>query len=164
MGMNIIVAMARNRAIGRNGDLIWHLREDLKHFKSLTMGHAVVMGRRTWESLPKGALPGRKNIVISSREGFQAEGAIVCSSPKKAFDTALNIDEEPFVIGGGLIYSEALEHTSRIFLTEVDAEYDDADTFFPAIERSQWRVAEESDIAIDEKSGLRYRFVTLERE
>lgn len=164
MGINIIVALGRDRAIGRGGDLIWHLREDLKHFKQTTMGHAIVMGRRTWESLPKGALPGRTNIVISRQPGFNAPGAVVCSSFEEAMNEAYKVDTDPFIIGGGQIYALAVGMATRLYLTEVDGVFDDADTFFPLFDLTEWNLVESSEYAADKSSGLRYRFVTFERK
>lgn len=164
MSINVIVALGRNLAIGRDGDLIWHLKEDLKYFKAKTMGHAIIMGRRTWESLPKGALPGRTNIVLSRQAGFIAPGAIVCSSLEEAIKAAYEVDQEPFIIGGGRIYAAAIGLATRLYLTEVDECFADADTFFPAIDMTEWHVTECSDYLEDVCSGLRFRFLRLDRK
>lgn len=161
--LHIIVARSRDGAIGRDGDLIWHLREDLRHFKDLTMGHAIVMGRRTWESLPKGALPGRTNIVVSRDPAFHAEGAHVFSSLEEALAAAREADPEPFIIGGGTVYAAALPLATHIHLTEVDTECPGADTFFPEPEPSQWQVVDTTEWHPGSPSGLRYRFVELAR-
>lgn len=155
----MIAVVARDGGIGRGGDLLWHLPGELKHFKSLTMGRPVIMGRKTWESLPKKPLPGRLNIVVTRNEGYSADGAVVAGSLDEAFKLVEN-EEEAFVMGGGSIYEAALPYSDRLELTEVDAEAEDADTKFPHIERSEW--IEEASEQITEK-GLDYRFVTLRR-
>lgn len=162
--INVIVAMGADRAIGRGGDLIWHLREDLKHFKALTMGHPVIMGRKTWESLPKGALPGRLNIVVSRNTEYHAPGATVCHSIEEALQTALQADSEPFIIGGGNIYAATLPLADNLHLTLVESSFEDADTFFPQIDESQFHLTEISEPATDPSCGLTYRFMTYERE
>ena len=104
--ITIIAVVGNDNAIGRRGDLLWHLSEDLRHFKALTMGHPVIMGRKTWESLPKRPLPKRRNIVVTRNPEFVAEGAEVVSSLQEAFD--LTVNENPFVMGGGEIYNQSL--------------------------------------------------------
>lgn len=138
--VTIVAAVGRDNAIGRGGDLIWHISEDLRHFKRVTLGGAVVMGRKTWESLPRRPLPGRLNIVVSRNPDYKAEGASVASSLEEAL--ALGAESETFVIGGGEIYSQAIRFASRLILTEVDAEAPDADTFFPTPDASEWERTE----------------------
>lgn len=135
MSVSMIAAVGRNLELGKNNDLIWHFKEDMKFFKDTTMGHTVVMGRKTFESLPK-ALPGRKNIVISSNSEYQAQGATVVTSVDEALRIADN--EEIFVIGGGKIYSEFLLYADNLYLTEIDAECPDADTYFPQFNKSDY--------------------------
>ena len=161
--LNLIVAKGSDGSIGKDGDLLWHLSADLKHFKAVTMGHAVVMGRRTWESLPKGALPGRTNIVVSRNPQFQAPGAQVYPSLEEALEAAYRVDPEPFIIGGGTLYAATLPMATRLYLTEVEATYPQADTRFPALDPAMWRTEEEEPRATDPKSGLTYRFLTLSR-
>lgn len=160
MNLNMIVAAGKDGAIGKGGDLVWHIREDLRRFKALTTGHPVVMGRKTWESLPKRPLPLRRNIVVSQTPGYEAPGADVASSPEEALAMA---GPGAFVIGGARIYEALFPMTSRIFLTEIDAEEPlaDARIQFPP-EPDVWRVEEVSpwETAAD---GLRYRFVTYSR-
>ena len=138
--------MARNRAIGRHGTLPWHLPDDLAHFKSVTWGHAIIMGRHTFESLPHGALPGRRNIVVSATL-TTLPGCEVYAS----FDEALshcaqygNSDTmaEVFVIGGATLYQTALPFASQMYITLVDQEPKDADTFFPEFDTNKWQEAE----------------------
>lgn len=135
MSVSMIAAVGKNLELGKNNDLIWHFKEDMKFFKDTTMGHTVVMGRKTFESLPK-ALPGRKNIVISSNAQYQAQGATVVTSVEEAIQIADN--EEIFVIGGGKIYAEFLPYADKLYLTEIDAECADADTYFPHFNKSEY--------------------------
>lgn len=135
MSVSMIAAVGKNLELGKNNDLIWHFKEDMKFFKDTTMGHTVVMGRKTFESLPK-ALPGRNNIVISSNAEYQAQGATVVTSVEEALQIADN--EEVFVIGGGKIYAEFLPYADKLYLTEIDAECEDADTYFPQFNRSEY--------------------------
>lgn len=164
MTTTIIAAVAGDRAIGRNGDLIWHLREDLKHFKALTLGHAVVMGRRTWLSLPTGALPGRLNVVVSGNPDFKAEGAEVVQSVEEALRLCRERgEEEIFIIGGATLYQAALDFADAMELTEVEGEWPDADTFFPEWDKTQWRETKCSDVACDPRCGINYQFKRYER-
>ena len=135
MSVSMIAAVGKNLELGKNNDLIWHFKEDMKFFKDTTMGHTVVMGRKTFESLPK-ALPGRKNIVISSNAKYQAQGATVVTSVEEALQIADN--EEIFVIGGGKIYAEFLPYADKLYLTEIYAECEDADTYFPQFNKSEY--------------------------
>lgn len=135
MSVSMIAAVGKNLELGKNNDLIWHFKEDMKFFKDTTMGHTVVMGRKTFESLPK-ALPGRKNIVISSNAEYQAQGATVVTSVEEALQITDN--EEIFVIGGGKIYAEFLPYADKLYLTEIDAECADADTYFPQFNKSDY--------------------------
>ena len=135
MSVSMIAAVGKNLELGKNNNLIWHFKEDMKFFKDTTMGHTVVMGRKTFESLPK-ALPGRKNIVISSNAEYQAQGATVVTSVEEALQIADN--EEIFVIGGGKIYAEFLPYADKLYLTEIDAECEDADTYFPQFNKSDY--------------------------
>ena len=131
-----VVAASRNGVIGRDGGLPWHISTDLKRFKAITMGKPLIMGRKTWESLPKKPLPGRPNILISRQRNYRAEGAIVVADISSAL-TAAGAVEEICVIGGGEIFDMFLPQTDRIYLTEVDLEVD-GDTFFPPIDPAQW--------------------------
>jgi dihydrofolate reductase len=137
----------------------WHLSDDLKRFRRLTMGHHIVMGRKTWESIGR-LLPGRKHIIVSRRPGYQVPGAQVVASIEAAI-AAAQADSEIFVIGGGEIYALALPLAQRILATEIEQDFEGG-THFPPIDPAAWReTARES--AQDPLSGLRYRFVTLER-
>ena len=162
--LSIIVAQAENRAIGLNGDMPWHLSGDLKRFKALTMGHSVVMGRRTWESLPKRPLVGRRNIVFSQSEDFAPEGAEVVRSVNDLFDLLRNCDDEVFIIGGGRIYNMLMPFVKRLYITWVHKEFPEADTFFPMIDLSEFNKINETERMVDEKSGLEFSYVEYDRK
>jgi dihydrofolate reductase len=154
----LVAAVAANGIIGADGKLPWHLPEDLKHFKRLTLGHPVIMGRRTWESL-RGPLAGRENIVVSRRQGFAAPGAAVAGS----LDAALALcagEPVAFVIGGERLFAEALPAASGLVMTEIRRDYE-GDTRFPVYDRSKWRETQrEAHTAAD---GVRFDFVLYER-
>lgn len=156
----MIVAAAEDWSIGRAGDLIWHISADLKRFKSLTMGHPIIMGRKTWESLPKGALPGRRNVVVTRDKNFTAVGADVYHSLEAAIEACA--DTESFIIGGAQIYRQALPLAKNLYLTKVYAAYPDADAYFPAIDEQEWEVATQYDVE-QTSDGLRYQFIDLKR-
>ena len=135
MPLSMIAAVGKNNELGKGNDLIWHFREDMRFFKKTTTGHPVIMGRKTFESLPK-ALPNRRNIVITSDASYIAEGAETVSSPEEAL--ALAGDGEAFVIGGGSVYAALLEKCDKLYLTEIDAVCPQADTFFPLFDKSHY--------------------------
>jgi dihydrofolate reductase len=157
--ISIIVAMAKNRVIGAHNKLPWHLSSDLKRFKALTMGHHIIMGRRTFDSIGK-ILPGRTSVVISRNSGLHSEGVLVADSLGKALELAAN-DSEVFVIGGEQIFREALPIADRVFLTEIDRDFD-GDIFFPPLSQTDWVETAREDL-LDERSGLRYSNRTLDR-
>lgn len=137
MAISMIAAVGKNLELGKNNDLIWHFKEDMKFFKETTMGHPVIMGRKTFESLPK-ALPGRKNIVISANPEYKADGAEVVTSVEEAIKLAEAENSDAFVIGGGRIYTEFLPYADNLYLTEINAECSDADTYFPDFNKSDY--------------------------
>ena len=137
MAISMIAAVGKNLELGRNNDLIWHFKEDMKFFKETTMGHPVIMGRKTFESLPK-ALPGRKNIVISANPEYKADGAEVVTSVEEAIKLTEAESADAFVIGGGRIYTEFLPYADNLYLTEINAECPDADTYFPDFNKSDY--------------------------
>jgi dihydrofolate reductase len=157
--VSIVVAYARNRVIGRDGDLPWHLPSDLRRFKELTNGHAVVMGRRTFESLPPAVrpLPGRRNLVLSTHADYEPEGAEVFGQLNRALDAT---DRECFVIGGEQTYRHALSLATRVLATEVEADVE-GDTYFPCLATDEWRLAEQSSPLSE--NGHSFRFQTYER-
>lgn len=135
--VHLIVAIDRHGGIGRGGDQPFYIKEDLRHFKNLTTGHTVVMGRKTFEALPRGPLPNRRNIVISRQQGLSYERADVFSSLNQALESA---EGEVFIIGGAQIYSQALTLADILHITLIDAVAEDADTFFPAIDLDKYKI------------------------
>lgn len=158
----IIVAMDRNRAIGFRGDMPWRLSADLKRFKKITMGHPVIMGRKTFESLPGGALPGRKNIVITKNTGFNAENVIVAESPERALDLCSDA-EKVFVIGGGIIYRHFINIADLLYLTVIQHDYQ-ADTWFPEVNTSEFDMVGFEEINNDPKFNYPYQFLDYRRK
>lgn len=162
--INIIVAYDRAQAIGRDNGLLWkpgEMRADMARFRHLTTGAAVIMGRKTLESIGA-ALPNRQNIVISRSTGLTVPGVDVVRSLSEAYDKA-DSSRELFVIGGGTVYSEVLDDAERVYATEVGATILRADTFFPALAPSKWRVVEEENFVKDTHNIYDYRFVTYDR-
>ncbi|MEM0953488.1 MAG: dihydrofolate reductase [Pseudomonadota bacterium] len=165
MKVALVAAVADNGVIGRNNALPWRLSEDLKHFKRITMGKPVLMGRRTWESIGR-PLPGRSNIVITRQAGYAADGAKVVNSLEAAMTLAEGIAvidgaDEVMVIGGAEIYALALLSAERLYLTEVHAMVD-GDAFFPAWDRAAWQEANRQSFAAGEGADYPYSFVTYE--
>lgn len=160
--ITIIVAAAENDAIGKNNALIWHLSDDLKRFKNLTSGHHIIMGRKTFESFPK-PLPNRTHIVISRNPNYQVpEGVILVNSLEKAINTCKG-DNQPFIIGGGEIYQQALILADKIELTRVHESFA-ADTFFPSIDTTIWKETHAIFHKKDEKNEFDFTFLTYERK
>lgn len=159
--ISIIVAAAQNLAIGRDNDLLWHLSDDLKRFKSLTTGHTVIMGRRTYESLPKKPLPKRRNIVLTHSSGFAAEGVDVAHTLQQALDMVRD-GEECFVMGGATLYEQFMPYAQRIYVTWVYCDFD-ADVYFPKIDFSVFRLVSQTERQLDEPSGLSYNYAEYER-
>ncbi len=158
--INIIVAVSDNLAIGRGGDMPWHIGADLKYFKRITEGHTVVMGRRTWESIGCRPLKNRRNIVVS-RNLEAAEGFEVAGSLDEA--VALAANEEIFIMGGGRLYAGAMAIADRLYLTRVHTVVEDADTFFPMINPEDWTLVSCSEMMCDEASGLGFEFKVYDR-
>ena len=159
--LSLIAAVARNRVIGKNNQLLWHLPEDMKHFREVTRGKPVIMGRKTWESLPEKfrPLPERHNIVVSRNLDYKAPGATLVSSLEDAIDLTRSADET-FVIGGETLYRQALAQAHRLYLTEIDQNYE-GDAFFPEVSPKNW--IEVSRQKGNESGELRYSFVEYRR-
>jgi dihydrofolate reductase len=165
--ISLIAAIgAGNRALGKDGQLLWQIPDDLKRFKAITSGHPVIMGRKTWESLPEKfrPLPGRLNIVVTRQEGYEATGAEVCASLETALAMAQGTHAaeggmEVFVIGGGELYKEALTFADKLYLTLIDEEKE-GDVFFPEYEQTFTKILFEES---REYNGLRYRWIDLAR-
>ncbi len=161
--ISIIVAIAENGAIGKNNDLIWHLSDDLKRFKSLTTGHTIIMGRKTFESLPKGALPNRTNVVLTKDKNKSLPNCIVINSIQDILDKYQSDSEEHFVIGGGHLYKALLPFAKRIYLTRVHQSFD-ADVFFPEINMEDWIIESEEKRSATEMNEYDYSFINLARK
>ena len=159
--ITIVVAMGKNREIGANNQLLWHLPKDLKHFKELTTGHPVIMGRKTYESIGK-PLPNRTNIVISRKNDWFEEGIFIVGSIKEAIKFAKKIDENAYIIGGGNIYEQTLDLADKLEVTLVDTTLE-ADTFFPKIDEKKWTKTNEIHHEKDEKNQFDFSFQTFER-
>lgn len=157
----MIAAAAENNALGKNNELVWHLPNDFKRFKSLTTGHHIIMGRKTFESFPK-PLPDRVHIVITRQENFKPEGCIVVDSIEKAIAICPE-NEDNYIIGGGEIYNLALPFTDIIELTKVHHSFE-ADTFFPKLNKSEWVLVESEENYKDEKHLYDYTYETYIRK
>ncbi|MFZ2500710.1 MAG: dihydrofolate reductase [Minisyncoccia bacterium] len=159
--ISIIAAIGEKRELGMRGKLLWHLPDDMKHFKAVTAGHPVIMGRKTWESLPERfrPLPGRTNVVVTRQVGYTATGAVIVDSLASALSATESADgaHEVFIIGGGELYREALPHANRLYLTLVDATAE-ADTYFPDYEQDFKIISDESGMG-----EPHHRFLILER-
>jgi len=159
--ISIIVAASTNNVIGVGGDLPWKLSDDLRRFKRLTMGKPIVMGRRTWESIGR-PLPGRQNIVLTRRTGYDAAGCDVVASPAEALDAAGGADEI-MIIGGSQIYALFLPKASRLYMTRVEAEID-GDADFPEIDEREWRLVDSEAHQANDINQFAFEFRTYERK
>jgi len=159
--ISIIVAIAQNNAIGKDNRLLWHLSDDLKRFKKLTTGHTLIMGRNTFLSLPNGALPNRRHIVISDVKEDRFEGCEMAGSIEHALQLAGKSDE-CFVIGGGMVYAQFLSMAGKLYLTQVEATFE-ADTFFPEVDFSQWRAGYSEKVAAGEKNEYPHTYTEYTR-
>lgn len=159
--ISYVVAVSRNGVIGREGGLPWHISSDLKRFKEITMGKPVVMGRKTWDSLPRKPLPGRRNIVITRQKDFTAAGAEVVASPAEALALCGDAPEIA-VIGGGEVYRLFWPHVDRLYLTEVDLAVE-GDTHFPALDPAEWREVGREVYPKGEKDSAGFILRTLDR-
>jgi dihydrofolate reductase len=158
-----IVAIDRNGAIGKQGQLLCHLPADMKHFKETTMGHSIVMGRKTFESFPKGALPGRQNIVITRDRRYVAEGVTVAHSVDKALSAA-NMPGDIFIIGGAEIYRATFPLVNTLYLTVIDHKFKDVDAHFPRIDMRSWTIMEQEEHPADDRNPYPFTFMTLQRK
>lgn len=157
----IVVAMGNKREIGVDNNLLWHLPKDLKHFKDITSGHPIIMGRKTYESIGK-PLPNRTNIVVSRKGDWFEEGILIVGSIKEAIKFAKKIDENIFIIGGGNIYAQTIDLADRLEVTQVDSDFP-ADTFFPKIDAKVWAKTNETCHEKDEKNNFDFCFQTFDR-
>jgi len=160
MSISIIAAVAENLAIGKNNQLLCHLPADLQHFKQITSGHTVVMGLNTFLSLPNGALPNRKNVVVAA-EPVSCEGCRVVYSLEEAIELCKN-EDEVFIIGGASIYHQTIDIANTLYITWIHKKFD-ADTFFPEIDLKKWKEIERVDFEADEKNCYDYSFVKYDK-
>lgn len=159
--IHAIVAIDENGAIGRQGDLLCHLPADMKHFKEVTMGHSIVMGRKTFESFPRRPLPGRQNIVITRNAGWQYPGVTVVHSLEDAIAAAET--DTIFIIGGAQVYEQSLPLVDVLHLTRIHARWASADAFFPAIDMDDWQEVSREHHESDHKNAYEFDFITLKR-
>lgn len=159
--LTIIAAAAENNALGKDNDLVWHLPDDFKRFKRLTSGHYIIMGRKTFETFPK-ALPDRTHVVITRKESYESKSAIIVHNLEEAVKVS-KLDEQPFIIGGGEIYKMGMEYADKIELTRVHGEFE-ADTFFPEIDLSKWKLIKEQFHEKDEKHNYAFTYLTYVRK
>jgi dihydrofolate reductase len=160
--VSIIVAIAENYAIGKDNDLLWHIPGDLKRFKQLTTGHTVVMGKRTFESLPRRPLPNRRNIVITDVPGEKIEGCEMAYSVKDALDLC-RPEEENFIIGGASVYRQFLPMADRLYLTVVHKSFD-GDVFFPEIDYTEWNLVSDEPFPPDSENDFSYSCRVFDRK
>lgn len=163
MKLSVIAAVANNNVIGNNNRLIWHMPADLKFFKNKTLGHTMIMGRKTFESIGK-PLPGRKTIVVTGQEDYNAHGCEIAASFKEALKIAKD-DGEVFVVGGAEIYNQAINHyyTKTIYITRIFANFD-GDTFFPELDTNEWEIIERDDFEPDDKNKYPHSFMLYKRK
>jgi dihydrofolate reductase len=159
--ISLVYAQSKNGVIGRNGGLPWHISSDLKRFKAITMGKPVIMGRKTWDSLPKKPLPGRHNIIITRQKGIVAAGATVVDGAHAALAAAGEVPEI-CVIGGAEIFDLFLNRANRIYLTEIDAEVD-GDTVAPRLDNKNWQLVSSEAVPAGPKDSASFALKVLER-
>jgi dihydrofolate reductase len=163
MVVSIIAAMDEQRAIGKKQQLLCHLPNDMKHFREVTAGHTVIMGRKTFETLPKGALSNRRNIILSSNADVHYENTVRYGSLQEALK-ACAAEDEVFIIGGGSVYRQAMPLADKIYLTLIHHTVEDADTFFPPADTENWVETARQDFAKDEKHPYSYSFLIYSRK
>lgn len=163
LNISIIVAIGKDYSIGKNNDLLWRISEDLKRFKKYTTGNVVIMGRKTFESLPKGALPNRENIVITKDKDLKYDNCTMAYSIEEAIEK-MNTEKENFIIGGATIYKTFLPYANKLYLTKVEASFPDADTYFPEIKTNDWEEIETEFVDAGERNEFAHTFVLLKRK
>jgi dihydrofolate reductase len=162
--ISIIVAISQENAIGKNGQLLCHLPSDLQHFKQITSGKTVVMGERTFFSLPKHPLPNRKNIVLTDVPNKTFEGAQSVYSIEEIVDLFSKTDEEIFIIGGGMVYRQMMPFADKLYITHIHHSWADADTFFPEIDSNTWTLTQSETMPADDKNPYDYSFAEYIRK
>lgn len=159
---SIIVALSQNFVIGKDQDLLWHISDDLKRFKQITLGSPIIMGRKTYLSLPRRPLPNRRNIVLTSQQNSQLDGCEVVSSIEVIQQMA-DASQEYFVIGGGSVYEQFLPLADKLYITWVYQDFE-GDTFFPRFDEKEWEIEEQSPLFHDDASNLDYAYFTYKRK
>lgn len=158
--ISFLLAMDEQRLIGKNNDLPWHLPADLKYFKQTTLGHPIVMGRKTFKSIGK-ALPGRKNVVLTGNEAFEAEGCTVVHSVSEALE-AVKEDDEVFVIGGAKVFDAFQNHVNRLYITLIHHTFE-GDTYFPEVKKEEWKLVSRKEGPVDECNHYPHEFLIYEK-
>ena len=158
--ITMIAAIGKNRELGKNNDLIWHLKEDMKFFKDQTMGKPIVMGRKTFESLPK-LLPGRKHIILTKQKLDVPEEVLLFHNKEDVLDYIKSYQEEVMIIGGASIYKEFLEDSNKLVLTEIDDEDKTADTYFPYFDKEEWL---KEELSTEEENNIKYKHIIYTRK
>lgn len=161
MSVSLIAAVAENRAIGKDNQLLCRLSDDLKRFKKITSGHTIIMGKKTFESLPNGALPNRHNIVLTDRKGEKIPGCQMAYSIQEALQLCER-EKENFVIGGGSVYQQFLPHADKLYITAIHQHFE-ADTFFPEIAPENWKLISDESHPADEKNHAPFSFRVYQR-
>ena len=159
--LSIIVAIDQNNGIGKDNTMPWHLSDDLRRFKAITMGYTVIMGRNTWLSLPFKPLKGRRNIVISTNMS-ETEGCEIARSIEEAHSMIAN-EEQAFIMGGARIYQQTIYIADELIVTHIHHSFDGIDTHFPTIDPNKWEIKEQSEVLFDENSQLEYQYITYRR-
>ncbi len=160
--ISIIVAIASNYAIGKDNDLLWHISDDLKRFKKITSGKTVVMGKNTFYSLPFRPLPNRRNIILTDIAGEQIEGCEMAYSIEQAIDL-MDADSENFIMGGGSIYRQFMDIADKLYITRVHQDFD-ADTFFPSIDESEWKLIDKTDMPPEKEGSFSFSYEIYTRK
>ena len=160
--ISIIVAIASNFAIGKDNDLLWHISKDLKRFKELTQGHFIVMGKKTYFSLPRRPLPKRTNMIITDNDGEQIDDCLMAYSIEDAI-SKMDSENENFIIGGGSIYAQFVKHATKMYITRVHNDFE-GDVFFPEFNTKEWKLAEKVDVNDDPQNEFKYSFETYVRK
>ncbi|MEH7388572.1 dihydrofolate reductase [Bacillus sp. JJ1521] len=159
--ISLLVAMDKNQLIGKDNDLPWRLPADLAYFKRVTMGHPIFMGRKTYDSIGR-PLPGRENIIVTRDTSYEAEGCKVIHSIDDIVKMSEETEKELFVIGGAEIFKEILRHSDRLYITEIEEEFE-GDTYFPAFDKTEWKVISKEKGIKDEKNPYEYTFLVYEK-
>lgn len=162
MTLTLIAAIDERNALGKDNDLIWNLPDDMKHFVSSTKGHAVIMGRKTFDSIGAKPLPKRHNVVITRDPHYSAEGVSVVNDLQSALDLVRD-DDRPFIVGGAQIYALAMPHAQQLEITHIHHDFGDADAFFPEINHEEWKVVKEDFHPVDEKHEQSFTITRYER-